>query len=73
MLIAQCNGNEIITPSALRLVPYKPRFHYASLFTTGYDLQGKSKLDLWYKGSASTIAQPKEEEDRAFVVPGSYQ
>lgn len=37
MLIAQCNGYRIMTPSAFRLVPFKPRFH-AILSASGHEI-----------------------------------
>lgn len=42
MLIAQCNGYEIMRPSAFRLVPYELRFHYAIL--SAWNLSGKWRL-----------------------------
>lgn len=58
-----------MTPSVFRSVPCKLWFNYAILSATGYDLLGKWWLDL-HKGSASTIAQPKQEEINALVYPG---
>lgn len=63
---AQSNGYTIMTPSMFGLVPYKPCFNYAILSTTEQDFQGKLRLDLWHKGSASTIVKPKH------IFSGSY-
>lgn len=38
MLIAQCNGYRIMTPSAFRLVPFKPHFHAAILPASGHEI-----------------------------------
>lgn len=61
--------SRIMTPSAFRLLPYKPCFLYTILSATGYNLPVKWRLDWRHKGSASTIAQPKQEEDGAFCFP----
>lgn len=50
------------------LIPYKPRFQYSVMSATGYVL----KLQVQHKGGASTIVQPQQEVDCAFVFPGSY-
>lgn len=36
MLIAKCNGYRTMTPSAFRLVPFKPRFHAVIFCASGH-------------------------------------
>ena len=43
MLIAQCNGYEIMRPSAFRSVPYELHFHYAIL--SAWNLSAKWRLN----------------------------
>lgn len=71
MLIAQLNGYRIMIPSAFTLVSYQPRFHYAFLSETGYDLQGKEAFIylVTMEVCLSNIVQPRQEEDSAFVFP----
>lgn len=75
MLTAQCDGYRVMTTSAFRLVSYKPHFHYAIVSATGYELQGKRRLNLWHKGNLSIIVQQKRKSIVflfSLVAIGSY-
>ena len=62
-----------MTPLVFRLASYKSHFHCLILSAIRYEIsKEKLRLNLWHKGSASAIKQPKQEKGSAFVLPRSY-
>ena len=59
---------EKMTPSAYRLVPYKPHFHYAIRFTARLDFTLKNKDCIAANRSLSAAAQPKQEGALIYLV-----